>query len=73
MSDVLHSGEADRRPNLAPEHSRALEREGCDPPERRDFQASIYSKPNLAFRRARGLGQRSIRLRNREDPAEATP
>lgn len=57
MSEALRMDEADVRLNLAPEHLRTLEREGSNPPARRDFQDHAYSKSNLAFLRAVGVGQ----------------
>ena len=72
MRDVLHNGEADRRPNLTPEYPRTLEREGRNPPERWNSKDHTYSVLNLAPLRAGGVVHRSSRLMGCLGLAEAT-
>ena len=72
MGNVLHNGEAYRRPNLVPEHPRMLEREGHNPSKRWDSKDHIYSALNLALLRAGGVGHRPSRLMGCLGLAEAT-
>ena len=73
MSDALHIGEAARRLNVAPEHLRALAREGRIPRERRDPNGRVYSGLGRAPLRAMGAVRRSRRLMDVEELPEATP
>ena len=72
MGDALHIDEAERRPNLVPEHPRMLEREGRKPSKRWDSKDHIYSALNLGLLRARGAGHRPSRLMGCLGLAEAT-
>ena len=73
MSDALHIGEAARRLNVAPEHPRALAREGRIPRERRDPNGRVYSELGRALLSVVGVGRRPRRLRTLEESPEATP
>ena len=73
MDNVLHNGEVDRRPYLAPEHPRTLEREGRNPPALGRTKDHTYCELNRALLPAGAVSQHPRRLRNREEPAEATP
>lgn len=63
----FHIGEAARRIGCTPEHLRTLEREGCIPPTRRDFNGRIYSEFDIALLKSLGVGSRPRKLKRPEE------
>jgi hypothetical protein len=64
---LYHIGGASRQLGVSPEHLRALERAGCIPPARRDFNGRVYTEFDIALLRSMGVGQRPRRLKQTED------
>ena len=66
-SKKFHIGEATKRLGITPKHLRLLEREGCIPQARRDFNGRIYTEFDLALLRSMGVGCRPRRLKRAEE------